>query len=48
MVDLNERAYLWKVDAKRVHIHAIQERREILAEASKTFVHQLKVHKVRL
>lgn len=40
--------HLRKVDAESVHVHAIQEPSEALAEPRKALVHQLQLHKVLL
>ena len=39
-------AYLWEVDAKSIHVHAVQEGTEILVEAGYRFVQQLQMHHV--
>lgn len=40
--------YLWKIDAKGIHVQAIQETGKALGEAGKTLVHKLELDKVLL
>jgi len=43
-----EGTHLRKINTKRIHIHAVQERSETLIEPAQAFVHQLQVHEVGL
>ena len=43
---MGQQTHFRKVDAKSIHVHAVEEAGETLVEPTETLVHQLQMHKV--